>query len=159
LVDYNGVIAISEDTNADMDAVRGLFREYERSIGVSLCFQDFDAEVAGLPGKYAAPRGRLLIARAGTAAAGCIALRPIDETTCEMKRLFVRPDYRATGLGRRLAERVIAEARSIGYTSMRLDTMPSMQSAQRLYESLGFTDGEPYTHNPVAGTRYMRLAL
>jgi ribosomal protein S18 acetylase RimI-like enzyme len=143
----------------DLPDIRRLFKEYQESLGVSLDFQDFDAELAGLPGDYVPPDGRLLIARAGATATGCIALRRLDETSCEMKRLYVRPAHRASGLGRQLAERIISEAREIGYDRMCLDTMPSMAKAQRLYESLGFRDIEPYRFNPVPGTRYLALKL
>jgi len=144
---------------ADVETARALFREYEAAIGVDLCFQGFEAELAGLPGAYAPPRGRLLIAGDESRPAGCIALRPIDGETGEMKRLYVRPEFRAAHLGRRLAERLIADARAIGYRRMCLDTLPTMRSAQRLYESLGFRDIPPYRGNPVVGTRYMGLEL
>jgi ribosomal protein S18 acetylase RimI-like enzyme len=143
----------------DIEIVRELFREYQAALGVDLCFQGFERELAELPGDYAPPRGRLLLARAGDAVVGCIALRPLPGNDCEMKRLYVRPDFRATGLGRQLAERVIAEARAIGYGRLCLDTLPSMERAQQLYESLGFTDIAPYRPNPVAGARYLRLML
>ena len=143
----------------DVETARTLFREYEAAIGVDLCFQGFEAELAGLPGAYAPPRGRLLLAGSVDQPAGCVALRPIDGDTGEMKRLYVRPEFRAAHLGRRLAERLIADARSIGYRRMCLDTLPTMQSAQRLYESLGFRDIAPYRPNPVVGARYMGLEL
>ena len=143
----------------DVETARALFREYEAAIGVDLCFQGFEAELAGLPGAYVPPRGRLLIAGAPEAPAGCVALRPIDADAGEMKRLYVRPEFRAAHLGRRLAERVIADARAIGYRRICLDTLPMMQSAQRLYESLGFRDIAPYRPNPVVGARYMGLEL
>lgn len=144
---------------ASIEEARGLFREYQAELGVDLSFQDFAAELAGLPGAYASPAGRLLLARDESNVAGCVALRPLGEGSCEMKRLFVRPEYRASGLGRTLVERLIAEARGIGYQRMLLDTLPSMQRAQRLYESLGFRDVEPYCINPVEGTRYLALDL
>src|SRR5262245_17021869 len=121
-----------------IESARTLFREYQQSIGVDLCFQNFETELQMLPGDYARPRGRLLLAMDGDVVAGCVAMRPVTDDTCEMKRLYVRPDYRATGLGRQLAERIISEAGLAGYRSMYLDTLPIMQSAQRLYESLGF---------------------
>jgi ribosomal protein S18 acetylase RimI-like enzyme len=125
-----------------------------------LCFQNFDQEYASLPGKYAAPRGRLLLAEADGRAAGCIALRSLEEGVCEMKRLYVRPEFRGLGIGRQLAEMVISEAKEIGYFAMRLDTMEDkMQSAVALYRALGFYEIGPYTTNPVAGAKFMQLDL
>lgn len=147
------------DSTNDIEIVREIFREYEAAIGVSLCFQSFEKELAELPGAYAPPKGRLYLLRIDGEVEGCIALRPCGEQDCEMKRLYVRPARRKGGVGRLLAERVIADARSIGYRRMLLDTLDSMQSAQRLYESLGFVDAEPYTHNPHSGVRYMQLDL
>jgi len=143
----------------DIAAARALFEEYERSLGFSLCFQNFSAELASLPGAYAPPGGRLLLAFAGTEPAGCIALRKIGDGTGEMKRLWVRPDFRGTGLGRRLAGTLMAEARAIGYRAIRLDTLPSMRAAQALYASLGFKDIPPYNDHPLEGTRFMEAAL
>lgn len=140
---------------ADVAAARALFEEYQLSLGFSLCFQNFDAELASLPGAYAPPEGRLLIALAGGAPAGCVALRRIEEGICEMKRLWVGSAFRGTGLGRRLAETVMAEARLIGYRAVRLDTLPSMTAAQSLYLSLGFRDIPPYNDHPIEGTRFM----
>jgi len=139
---------------------RTLFEEYQAALGVDLGFQDFENELATLPGQYAAPGGRLLLARIEGLVAGCVALRPLSgDDVCEMKRLFVRPAFRASGVGRMLAERVIAEARSIGYRRMCLDTLPSMGRAQQLYELLGFREIEPYRHNPINGTKYLALDL
>jgi GNAT superfamily N-acetyltransferase len=115
-----------------------LFRRYAESLAIDLGFQDFEAELSSLPGKYSPPRGCLLLAWNGDRAVGCVALRPIDEYVCEMKRLYVHPDVRAQRVGRRLAERIIQEARAIGYRSMCLDTLPSMSPALRLYADLGF---------------------
>jgi ribosomal protein S18 acetylase RimI-like enzyme len=144
---------------ADVATARTLFEEYQRALGISLCFQNFDAELAGLPGAYAPPEGRLLLAFAGGEPAGCVALRKIGEEICEMKRLWVRPTFRGTGLGRRLAEALMAEARGIGYRAVRLDTLPPMRAAQALYESLGFSDIPPYNEHPIEGTRFMEATL
>jgi ribosomal protein S18 acetylase RimI-like enzyme len=143
----------------DIATARALFEEYQQSLGFSLCFQNFDAELAGLPGAYAPPEGRLLLAFADGAPAGCIAIRKIGEETCEMKRLWVKPAFRGTGLGRRLAEETLLEARKIGYRRIRLDTLPSMNAAQALYLSLGFADIPPYNDHPVEGTRFMEAIL
>ena len=143
----------------EIEAVRRLFLEYQESLGVDLCFQGFDRELAELPGDYVPPEGCLLLARAGEEAVACVALRRLDSETCEMKRLYVRPTQRGLGLGRALAEAVIAEARLTGYRRMRLDTLPSMTEAAALYERLGFREIEPYTANPVPGARFLQLVL
>jgi len=140
---------------AGLEEVRALFGEYAASLPFALDFQDFDRELAELPGAYAPPRGALLLARG----AGCVGLRPIDETTCEMKRLYVQSSARGTGLGRRLAEAAISEARRIGYERMRLDTVAGMDSAQALYERLGFHEIPPYRPNPIPGARFLELQL
>jgi ribosomal protein S18 acetylase RimI-like enzyme len=143
----------------DVGIARLLLEEYQASLGFSLCFQNFDAELAGLPGAYAPPEGRLLLAFASGGPAGCIALRKIADDICEMKRLWVRPAFRGTGLGRRLAESLLGEARTIGYRRIRLDTLPSMGRAQALYVSLGFRDIPPYNDHPIEGTRFMEAPL
>ena len=139
----------------DVDIVRTLLREYAAALPVDLDFQDFEAEVATLPGKYARPRGRLLLARDGNRVLGCIGMRPLGGNDCEMKRLYVRPGARGLNLGRLLVERLLDEARNAGYTRMFLDTLPTMETAQRLYAQLGFEETEAYVFNPVAGTKYM----
>jgi len=138
---------------------RRLFQEYAASIDTDLCFQNFSKELTDLPGYYAPPRGRLLLAMIDGAPVGCVALRPHDATAGEMKRLFVRPGHQGRGLGRKLVEAVTAEARAIGYTTLLLDTLPSMQSAIRLYESLGFVRRAPYFDSPVGGNVFMELSL
>ncbi len=146
---------------ADRPALVDLLRAYERGLGISLCFQDFESELAGLPGDYAPPDGGLILARGGGELVGVVALRALDRAAgiCEMKRLYVAPAGRGQGLGRRLAEAVIAEARRLGYRAMRLDTLPSMREAQALYERLGFRDIANYNGNPVAGTRFLEKDL
>jgi putative acetyltransferase len=144
---------------ADIAAVRVLVAEYQVALGVDLEFQGFSAELAGLPGAYAPPRGALLLATLDGAAVGCVAVRPIDDAHCEMKRLYVRPAGRGFGLGRALAERAIARARAAGYHRMLLDTLPTMGDAQALYGRLGFVDVPPYRDNPIAGTRFLSLDL
>ncbi len=143
---------------ADVEAVRALFLEYAQSLGFSLCFQGFDRELATLPGSYAPPRGRLLIARDADVA-GCVGLRPLDGGRCEMKRLYVRPACRGHGLGRRLAAAAIAEARAIGYPLMVLDTLESMAAARRLYAGFGFRKIPAYYDNPLDGVIYAELDL
>jgi len=140
---------------SDVSGVRALFLEYAASLGVDLSFQNFDDELASLPGDY----DPILVAHWDGALAGCVAMHPYENDVCEMKRLYVRPAYRKHRIGRELALRIIEEARTRGYRSMRLDTLPSMQNAMHLYESLGFVDIEPYRYNPIAGTRFLELTL
>jgi ribosomal protein S18 acetylase RimI-like enzyme len=147
------------DVPRDLPVVRQLFREYADGLGIDLGFQGFEAELADLPGKYSPPAGRLLIAWRGTEAVGCVALRPVDERSCEMKRLYLRPQARGEQLGRRLAERVCDEARAAGYARICLDTIPSMAAAVALYTSLGFRPTEPYVFNPVPDARFLALTL
>jgi putative acetyltransferase len=139
---------------------RELFQEYGASLGFSLCFQSFDKELAGLPGDYAPPGGRLLLAYVDNELAGCAALHRFEEHVAEMKRLYVRPGFRGQHIGQRLSERLIADARAIGYTSMRLDTIPSvMDKAIELYRSYGFHEIAPYRVNPIAGALYLEKQL
>ena len=142
-----------------LEDVRALFLEYAASLGVDLSFQGFEDEVAALPGGYAAPGGTLFLATEGESAAGCVGVRRVDASACEMKRLFVRPAHQGQGIGRDLAVQAIAWARAAGYDRMLLDTLPSMTAAQRMYEALGFRDVPPYRFNPIAGTRFLELRL
>lgn len=144
---------------AQIAEVRRLFRQYEESLGVDLCFQDFERELAELPGRYAPPDGALLIAVEGGRTVGCVALRKLDEGICEMKRLFVQPAYRGRGIGRALAEAIIRQAVRLGYRRMRLDTLDKLREATGLYESLGFRRIEPYCHNPLCGAAFWELEL
>jgi putative acetyltransferase len=154
-----GVPLVTKMAMSEVEEVRGLLRAYAEALPFALDFQDFDRELAELPGAYAPPRGALLLARIDGRPAGCVALRPLDGETCELKRLFVRASARGSGLGRLLVTAIVAEARALGYTRMRLDTTPGMEAAQALYAELGFRETEPYTHNPVPGTRFLELAL
>jgi ribosomal protein S18 acetylase RimI-like enzyme len=148
-------------TQDDLAATMALFDAYAASLGVNLSYQNFVAEMAAMPGKYAPPNGELLLARGNDGAAlGCVGLRPLpDEGVCEMKRLYVAPDGRGLGLGRALAETVVAEARRIGYREMRLDTLPSLRAAIFLYESMGFVPIPAYYNTPIAGTLFFSLGL
>jgi GNAT superfamily N-acetyltransferase len=140
--------------------VRELFSEYAKSLGFSLCFQSFDQELASLPGDYAPPGGRLLLAEYDGHLAGCAALHKLDAEVCEMKRLYLRPEFRGKGLGRALAEKILSEARAIGYKRLRLDTVePVMKDAVVMYRKIGFKEIAPYRENPIAGALYMELDL
>ena len=151
---------IQAESPEQIEETRRLFREYEAWLGVDLCFQSFEAELADLPGKYASPTGRLFLALVDEKIAGCIALRKLDEETCEMKRLFVRENFRKFGLGRKLIEKIIAEAKYVGYKRMRLDTLPDkMPKAVELYRSYGFQEVAPYYENPHKETLFMEKIL
>jgi ribosomal protein S18 acetylase RimI-like enzyme len=147
----------------DIDATRAIFREYAQNLGVDLCFQQFDQELARLPGEYAPPRGALLLAWVDGEVAGCCALRPLDTAdypnAAEMKRLYVRKPFRGFGLGRQLAEATLDAARQAGYASVLLDTLDDMEAARALYEELGFEAIPPYYHNPIAGAHYLKVDL
>lgn len=147
----------------ELEEVRAIFQEYAAGLGVDLCFQRFDEELAKLPGEYAAPRGALLLARVDGELAGCCALRPLDSAdytnAAEMKRLYVRKAFRGFGLGRRLAEAALDAARRAGYDCVLLDTLDDMEAARALYVDLGFQDIPPYYHNPIAGAHYLKADL
>lgn len=155
-------ITLVEDAQ-EVDAVRALFLEYAKSLNVDLCFQDFDQELAELPGEYAAPRGALLLATVFGEPAGCVALRALDgvdyANACEMKRLYVRAQFRGLGLGRNLAEAILDQARQAGFACVLLDTLDDMEAARALYDELGFEDIPPYYFNPIAGAHYLKAAL
>ena len=138
---------------------RALFREYSMTNGVEICLQDFEAELASLPGKYARPTGRLLLALRDTAPVGCVGLRKLENGICEMKRLYVRPDFRKEGVGQTLVENLISDARAMDYKKMRLDTLPIMREAQALYRRLGFVEIPPYIQDRPADALYFELAL
>lgn len=154
---------ITPETPEELDATRLVFCEYAEQLGIDLCFQNFDAELASLPGDYSAPRGALLLVLVDGDIAGCCALRPLDNVdysdACEMKRLYVRKAFRRFGLGRQLAEKVLDAARMAGYHSLVLDTLSDMESARALYEDLGFEEIPPYYHNPIAGAHYLKVNL
>ncbi|QSI33755.1 GNAT family N-acetyltransferase [Variovorax sp. RKNM96] len=185
LADTPVVVLLTPDEIHEIDAARAIFRDYAASLNIDLDFQDFDSELAGLPGEYAEPRGTLVLAlvdpanikeEAGRQAptlqrtdgsmahvAGCCALRPLDNAdyanAAEMKRLFVRPGFRGLGLGRQLAEAILDAARAAGYGCVLLDTLDDMESARALYEDLGFVEVPPYYHNPIAGAHYLKADL
>ncbi|MCW5670503.1 MAG: GNAT family N-acetyltransferase [Hydrogenophaga sp.] len=147
----------------DLQTVRQLFLEYQAGLGIDLCFQGFDAELAELPGAYAPPDGTLLLACVDGEAAGCCAMRPLYNTdhlnACEMKRLFVRPAFRGFGLGRLLVERILSDGQLSGYTTMLLDTLSDMETARALYQEMGFVEVAPYYHNPIPGAHYLKVDL
>ncbi|MDQ6627609.1 MAG: GNAT family N-acetyltransferase [Pseudomonadota bacterium] len=151
------------ESHGDIALTAGLFREYALSLDIDLCFQNFDAEVASLPGEYAAPDGHLLLAFVAGELAGCVAMRRLGDVdyanACEMKRLFVRPPFRRYGLGRMLAQALMDEARRAGYSAMLLDTLDEMEAARELYASLRFEEIPPYYFNPIAGAHYLKADL
>jgi putative acetyltransferase len=148
------------ETPEQIKEARALFREYEKWFGLNLCFQNFDEEVANLPGKYVFPDGRLLLASVDEKIAGCVALRKLEEDVCEMKRLFVRPEFQGAGVGISLIERLFEEARLIGYHKIRLDTYPpKMGKAVEIYKSYGFREIPPYYHNPYGEALFMEKDL
>lgn len=161
--DSSGIALALASTAEHMDGVRALFTEYAHSLNVDLCFQNFDAELSGLPGEYAPPRGCLLLATVAGEFAGCCALRALDTSdytnACEMKRLYVRPQYRGLGLGRRLAEAILDQGRQAGFECVLLDTLDDMEAARALYDELGFEDIPPYYYNPIAGAHYLKAML
>jgi ribosomal protein S18 acetylase RimI-like enzyme len=155
-----GLEVFAAETPQRIAQARELFVEYAQSLGFSLCFQNFDQELAGLPGDYASPTGRLLVAEYEGQLAGCVALHKLTADACEMKRLYLRPQFRGKKVGRALAEHIIAEARAIGYQRMRLDTVePVMKDAVAMYRKLGFKEIASYRPNPIAGAFYMELQL
>ena len=144
---------------AQIEEIKALFREYEKFLDVDLCFQGFEEELATLPGKYAPPTGELLIAMVDDRVAGCVGVRPIEPGVCEMKRLYVRPEFRGLGLGRDLAERIIAVSRKMGYRQMKLDTLGFLEAAIHVYRSLGFREIGSYYNNPLEEVMYWQLDL
>jgi putative acetyltransferase len=155
-----GLALVQAESPAQIGRVRELFLEYAQSLRVNLCFQNFEEELAGLPGHYAPPDGRLLLAEYEGRLAGCVALHQWEPGVCEMKRLYLRPSFRGKGCGRVIAETIISEARKIGYQCMRLDTIePIMKDAVEMYRKLGFREIAPYRPNPIAGAMYMELKL
>ena len=162
-MDTPSVTLLTPSSPSELQIVRTIFREYDDTLGVDLCFQDFESELAQLPGDYAAPRGALLLAEVGGAIAGCCALRPLDSAdypnASEMKRLFVRKAFRGFGLGRELAEAMLDRARQAGYACVLLDTLDDMEAARALYTELGFEEIPPYYHNPIAGAHYLKADI
>lgn len=162
-IEQTEIVIAAALSPAAVDHIRLLFREYAESLGTDLCFQNFDAELATLPGDYAPPRGALLLATVAGELAGCCALRPLDAVdyanACEMKRLYVRPQFRSLGLGRRLVEETLEQARQCDFACVLLDTLDDMEAARALYDDLGFESIPPYYFNPIAGAHYLRAVL
>ena len=155
----DAIRSVAKENHAEIEAVRRLFLEYATDLGEDLCFQGFEQELADLPGAYAPPDGRLLLAIADDQPIGCVALRKLEESICEMKRLYVHAGFRRTGVGKRLAEAIIREARDIGYQRMRLDSLERLKEAAAPYRSLGFIEIPPYRYNPLPGAVFMELVL
>jgi putative acetyltransferase len=156
----SGLTFAQAESAAQIAQARELFLEYAQSLGMNLCFQNFEQELASLPGHYAPPDGRLLLAEFDGQLAGCVALHKWEAGVCEMKRLYLRPSFRGKGLGRAIAETILAQARNMGYQSIRLDTIePIMKDAVEMYRKLGFREIAPYRPNPIAGARYMERQL
>ncbi len=157
------VEVLTAHSAADLQAVRALFVEYAQSLSIDLCFQNFEAELAALPGAYAAPSGALLLATVNGSPAGCVAMRPLPDSdhtnACEMKRLYVRPGHRGHGLGRLLTEQLMDRAAQAGYSCMLLDTLDDMEAARGLYTTLGFVEVPPYYYSPIAGAHYLKVVL
>lgn len=160
---HSELVLATPSTPAEWQQVRQLFEEYANSVGVDLCFQNFNAELDALPGEYAEPYGALLVVKQGDVLAGCCALRPLSSAdysnAAEMKRLYVRPAFRSMGIGRILAESILEAARIAGYSCVLLDTLDDMEAARALYEELGFTEVPPFYYNPIAGAHYLKVDL
>lgn len=155
----NSLTILQAETHEQIETVRLLFLEYAKSLNFDLCFQGFDDELASLPGDYAPPDGLLLLAFYDDKVAGCVGLRKVADRVCEMKRLWVRTEFRGKKIGRKLADEIIAEARKIGYQTMKLDTIDTMKKAIAMYKSMGFSETSAYRYNPVEGAKYMELKL
>lgn len=159
-VDNKEILEIYEITdNRQLESIKELFVEYANSLGVDLAFQGFEEELNSLPGKYSLPEGCILLAEVNGYPAGSVALRKISQEICEMKRLYVRDDFRGLGIGKMLANRIIAKAKELGYSHMRLDTLPTMIAAQVMYKELGFYEIESYVYNPIEGTKFLEFEL
>jgi putative acetyltransferase len=150
---------IEASTAKHFEDAKSIFKEYQKFIGIDLYFQDFQSELKEIPGKYSAPRGAIILAYNKQTCAGCVALRPVSESVCEIKRLFVKPEFQGKSIGRELASRIIMKAIAIGYLKMRLDTLDTMEPAMHLYRQLGFKEIAPYYHNPIKNARYFEYEL